>query len=908
MNSSMDDSFVIVDGSSYLFRAFYALPPLTNKQGQPTGAIYGVVNMLRNLQDQYKTSRFIVVFDSKGKNFRHEIFSEYKANRTEMPEELALQIQPLHSIIKAMGLPLLSIVGVEADDIIGTLAYQAKQANLFTIISTGDKDMAQLVDDKTILVNTMNNTIMDTAGVKEKFQVPPERIVDYLSLVGDTVDNIPGVPKVGPKTAVKWLNTYDNLDEIIANAEKITGKVGENLRASIADIPLYKQLTTIKTDVELGVLAKDIKINSADLKSLKKLYQELEFNKWLQELENMSSVQASTEDRLNADFAEQKRTKEVCVQSEESFAKLTNKIQKAKLVALDTETTSLNYLQAKLVGISLSVESGEGFYIPVGHDYEDVPQQLPIDWVLEQLSKDLFNTDKIIIGHNLKYDLGVLANYNISVRNELYDTMLASYVLNSVAGKHDLDSVSARYINYTKIKYEDVVGKGVKKKNFSEVDIELASKYSAEDADIALRLYHYFDAEFSSKDLLQKVLYEIELPLMPVMLVMEKNGVIVCATSLNKQSIQIGERLEVIKEKIYVLAGEEFNINSPKQLQEILFDKLEIPILSKTPTGQPSTAEPVLEELSLKYELPRLILEFRSLSKLKSTYTDSLPEQINPKTQRVHTSYHQAVTATGRLSSSAPNLQNIPIKNEIGRKIRAAFIAPKGYKIVSADYSQIELRIMAHLSADQVLLSAFANNLDVHSATAAEVFGVEISDVSAEQRRKAKAINFGLMYGMSAFGLSKQIGVSREEAGDYIDNYFNRFPKVKEFMSKTRDQATTNGYVETLFGRRLYLPEIRSKNVARKKASQRAAINAPMQGGQADIIKIAMINIDKWIREEQIDAKMIMQVHDELVFEIADECLDKSIEQIKTLMMGAVKLTVDLQVSVGVGSNWEEAH
>lgn len=891
------DPFVLVDGSSYLFRAFHAMPPLTNSKGDPTGAIYGVVNMLRKLLQEYKPKHIAVVFDCKEKTFRHEMFPEYKANRTAMPEELAPQIKPLHDVIRAMGLPLIAIPGVEADDVIGTLALQASKAGLFTVISTSDKDMAQLVTDNIILVNTMSETIYDRAGVLKKFEVTPEQMIDYLSLIGDNVDNIPGVSKVGPKTAVKWLQTYHSLDQIVANADQITGKVGENLRAALADLPLYKELIKIKLDVPLEQHPNDLVRAPQDIAKLKELFAHLEFRSWLKQISDEPVAPTQTKEVNKTDY--------IIVTDKDEFNKWLQKLSKAEIFAFDTETTSIDYMDATIVGVSFAVELGQGVYVPVGHDYPDAPPQLDRDFVLQALKPLLENTQQVKISHNLKYDKEILANYGINLIGNNFDTMLASYVLNSVGSRHNMADLALEHLSKQTITYEEVAGKGAKQITFNLVELEKAGHYAAEDADITIQLHKEFSSRLAAIPSLQKVFTDIEMPLVPVLATMERRGVLIDVPALEQQSAELGAELQRLEQAAYTLAGEEFNLGSPKQLQEILFTKLALPIIEKTPTGQPSTGEPVLQELAHDYELPKLILEHRSLSKLKSTYTDKLPLQVNARTGRVHTSYHQAVTATGRLSSTDPNLQNIPIRHAAGKRIRAAFIAPPGYKIVAADYSQIELRIMAHLSQDPTLIDFFAKGMDIHRATASEVFAVPLDKVSDEQRRNAKAINFGLIYGMSGFGLAKQIGTDRNTAEVYIDTYFTRFPGVRAYMEATRKIAADQGYVETLFGRRLYLPDIRSSKVMLKRAAERAAINAPMQGAQADIIKIAMIQIHQWLQTEATDAHMIMQVHDELVFEIPEAKVDAYSKHIAQLMTNAAKLSVALEVGISVGNTWE---
>ncbi|MGE3920318.1 MAG: DNA polymerase I [Gammaproteobacteria bacterium] len=894
MSTNASKPFILVDGSSYLYRAFHALPPLTNSKGQPTGAIYGVCNMLRKLVKDYEPEHIVVVFDAKGKTFRDDLFAEYKATRPPMPDELKSQIEPLHQVIKAMGLPLMIIDGVEADDVIGTLAVEAEKKHMQVIVSTGDKDMAQLVNKHITLVNTMSNSVLDIAGVKEKFGVGPELIIDYLSLIGDTVDNIPGVPKVGPKTAVKWLNQYGSLEKVIQHADEITGAVGESLRNNLEKLPLSQQLTTIKCDVPLEQHVKDLKISEPDQEALVGLFKELEFKSWLSELSGEKKPKKQTHYKTILDK-----------QEFEEFIKI---LKKSEQCVLDTETNSLDNIEAELVGLSFSVEPHTGVYIPMQHDYVGVPKQLSLKDVLKEL-KPLLESDKLIkIGQNLKYDLGVLANYDIHLQGIAFDTMLESYVYNSSATRHNMDALALKYLGHETIHYEDVAGKGAKQIPFHQVTIEKASEYSAEDADITLQLHDYFWPKIKDEKGLKFVFEEIEMPLLSVLSRMERYGVLIDENKLTLQSKQLGKRIEELEQQAFKLAGEEFNLSSPKQLQEILFQKLKLPVLQKTPTGQPSTGEETLQDLALDYPLPKIILEYRSLSKLKSTYTDALPKQISSKTGRVHTSYNQAIASTGRLSSTNPNLQNIPIKTEEGRKIRQAFIAPKKYKILAADYSQIELRIIAHISQDARLVKAFLEGHDIHTATAAEVFGVKQDKVTSEQRRCAKVINFGLMYGMSAFGLAKQLGVTADIAKEYIEMYFHRYPGVKKYMEETRKHAHEKEYVETLFGRRLYLPEINSRKIMLQRASERAAINAPMQGTAADIIKKSMIAVDHWLQSSKNETQMIMQVHDELVFEVPENQVDSVSKKINDLMTTIVKLDVPLIVNIGVGNNWDEAH
>ncbi len=895
---------ILVDGSSFLFRAYHAIPPLTNAEGMPTNAIYGVANMLRKLMADHKTDYFTVVFDAPGPTFRNELYDEYKAHRPPMPEDLKVQIEPLHELIRAMGLPLIIEPDVEADDVIGVLAQQAASQCFDVIISTGDKDMAQLVTDKITLENTMSNTRLDIDGVQEKFGVQPEQIIDYLALMGDASDNIPGVPKVGPKTAAKWLKEYGTLDNLIENADKIKGKIGENLRNHLDTLPLAKQLTTIKCDLPLHYSLEDLKCRPVDKQALAKLLQKFGFSSWLKQLQDDGGHQAEAEQLPENNIETDYQT----ILTQKQLDEWLKKLEAAELFALDTETTSLDYSQAEVVGLSFAVEAGKAAYLPLAHDYPDVPEQLNREEVLKQFKALLEDTSQAKLGQNLKYDANVLANHGIELQGIAHDTMLESYVYNSTATKHNMDDLAKKYLGLETIHYEDVAGKGAKQIGFQEVPLEQAAPYAAEDADITLRLHQVLSAKLAQQPKLEKLYRDIEMPLVPVLSSMERTGVLIDRDMLAQQSMELSSKINSIEQHAHELAGQAFNLGSPKQIQEILYDKLKLPVLKKTPKGQPSTNESVLQELALDYPLPKLILEYRSLSKLKSTYTDKLPEQINPKTGRVHTSYHQAVTATGRLSSSDPNLQNIPIRSEEGRKIRQAFIAPAGYKVVAADYSQIELRIMAHLSGDEGLLSAFSQGVDIHSATAAEVFAVPLEQVTTELRRSAKAINFGLIYGMSAFGLGQQLGLPRNQAQEYIDLYFERYPGVKEYMDSIREKAKQQGYVETLFGRRLYLPEIKSRNAARRQYAERTAINAPMQGTAADIIKRAMIATHHWLRQEQPDIKMIMQVHDELVFEIAEEQLDDAIAIIRDKMSSAAELDVPLVVDIGVGNNWDEAH
>ncbi|MCW9059683.1 MAG: DNA polymerase I [Gammaproteobacteria bacterium] len=896
--------FVLVDGSSYLYRAFHALPPLTNSRGEPTGAVYGVANMLRKLVDDYTPEQIAVVFDAKGKTFRDELFAEYKAHRPPMPEELSAQIAPLHALVRAMGLPLLQVPGVEADDVIGTLARQASGEGRHTLISTGDKDMAQLVDEQVTLINTMSNTLLDPPGVVAKFGVPPECIIDYLALVGDTSDNIPGVPKVGPKTAAKWLNEYGSLDAIIAHADEIKGKVGESLRASLDTLALSRQLATIRCDVELEEDPASLRRREPDRDALREWYKKLEFNTWLRQLDEGAAPEASpsaAREPLDADYE--------TVFTQKRLDAWLERLQRAELFAFDTETTSLRYMEARIVGVSFAVEAGQAAYVPLTHDYPGAPDQLDRDQVLEQLKPLLEDAGKAKLGQHLKYDLNVLANHGIRLRGIAHDTMLESYVLDSTATRHDMDSLARKYLDHDTIRFEEVAGKGARQLSFNQVAIEVAAPYAAEDADITLRLHETLWPKLQAQAGLRAVYQDIEIPLIPILAAMEQRGVLVDRKLLATQSGELARRLHEIEAQAHDIAGQPFNLGSPKQIQEILFDKLELPVLSKTPKGVPSTAENVLQELAEQgHELPRVLLEHRSLSKLKSTYTDKLPEQIDADTGRVHTSYHQAVAATGRLSSSDPNLQNIPIRTEEGRRIRQAFIAPEGCRLLAADYSQIELRIMAHLSRDEGLLAAFAADADIHRATAAEVFGIPPEQVSGDQRRSAKAINFGLIYGMSAFGLARQLGIDRGAAQRYVDLYFERYPGVKRYMDETREQAREQGYVETVFGRRLYLPEIRDRNGQRRAAAERTAINAPMQGTAADIIKRAMLRVETWNKGSGLDVTLIMQVHDELVFEVAEKDIEAAKSGICEAMEGAAELSVPLRVELGTGHNWDEAH
>ena len=893
---------VLIDGSSYLYRAFHALPALSNSQGEPTGALHGVLTMIRKLLRDEHPAHVAVVFDAPGKTFRDELYADYKATRPPMPDELRSQIQPILDAVEAMGLPLLRVEGVEADDVIGTLCAQAEQKGLRVLVSTGDKDLAQLVTDKVTLINTMNDTRMDRDAVKAKFDVWPEQIIDYLALVGDSSDNIPGVPKVGPKTAAKWLNEYDSAAGIIAHGEEIKGKVGESLRDNVDSVNLSKALATIRTDVELDVGIEELKASAGDTEALRKLFGHYELRALLRQLdeESDSAPPEPVEEPVKTDYE--------TVLDKGAFETWCRKIGQAELVAFDTETTSLDYMSAEIVGLSLAIAEGDACYIPLAHDYPGAPDQLPRDDVLAKLKPWLENGRKKKVGHHLKYDAHILARYDICLAGMAYDSMLESYVLNSVATRHDMDSVAQHYLGKTTIHYEDVAGKGARQLTFNQVDLDVAAPYAAEDADITLQLHEALWAQLAEVTPLRKVYEDIEQPLVPVLLDMEETGVLVDRKMLARQSGELGKKMTELEAKAHELAGGPFNLGSPKQLQEILFEQQGLPVIRKTPKGQPSTAEDVLVELANDYELPAVIIDYRGVSKLKSTYTDKLPLMINERTGRIHTSYHQAVAATGRLSSTDPNLQNIPIRTEEGRRIRKAFVAPEGQVLLAADYSQIELRIMAHLSADKGLLGAFEKEQDVHRATAAEVFETSLEEVTAEQRRSAKAINFGLMYGMSAFGLAKQLGISRAEAQDYVDLYFERYPGVKQYMDNIRSSASEKGYVETVFGRRLYLPEINARNAQRRQYAERSAINAPMQGTAADIIKRAMIEVHAWLEKERPGARMIMQVHDELVFEVEQGQADTVTKGITALMNSAADLRAPLKVDVGVGANWDEAH
>ncbi|MGF1911253.1 DNA polymerase I [Vibrio kasasachensis] len=924
-----DNPLILIDGSSYLYRAFHAYPETMSNGDIQTNAVYGVVNMLRSMMRQFASERIAVVFDAKGKTFRDDMYSEYKANRPPMPDNLRCQIEPLYDVIRAMGLPLISISGVEADDVIGTLASQASQQGIPVLISTGDKDMAQLVDDNVTLINTMTNVVMDREGVIEKFGIPPELIIDYLALMGDKVDNIPGVPGVGDKTATALLQgiggldkLFDNLDDIaplgFRGSKTMAKKLVENKEKAL----LSYQLATIKLDVEMEFKPQELIKADPNKDEMIKLFGQLVFKSWLNDLleggtgvveaaekSSASAVSSASPVEINTAAVTIDRSQYQTILDQETFSQWLEKLKAAEVFAFDTETDSLDYMVANLVGLSFATEEGVAAYVPVAHDYLDAPEQLDRDWVLAQLKPILEDASQAKVGQNLKYDASVLARYGINMRGIKFDTMLASYVFNSVGGKHGMDSLALRFLQHSCISFEQIAGKGKKQLTFNQIDLEQASPYAAEDADVTLRLHNRLNEKLQQDENLNAIYQEIEIPLVPVLSRIERTGVLIDDMMLSAQSQEIAVRLDELEQKAYVLAEQEFNMNSPKQLQAILFEKMGLPVVKKTPSGTPSTNEEVLQELALDYPLPKLILEYRGLAKLKSTYTDKLPKMINSETGRVHTSYHQAVTATGRLSSTDPNLQNIPIRNEEGRRIRQAFVAPHGYKIMAVDYSQIELRIMAHLSDDKTLLDAFREGKDIHTATAAEIMSVSIDQVTSEQRRRAKAVNFGLIYGMSAFGLAKQLGISRGEAQEYMNKYFERYPGVLQYMEDTRSTAAENGYVETIFGRRLYLPEITSRNGMRRKAAERAAINAPMQGTAADIIKKAMLLVDEWIEKEGDGrVKLLMQVHDELVFEVEESSLAETEIKVQQLMEAAAQLKVPLIAEVGRGDNWEQAH
>lgn len=914
--SEQHSPLILVDGSSYLYRAFFASQQadLRTSDGVPTGAVRVMTSMLRSLIKQYPQSPVVVVFDAKGKTFRDDIYPEYKAQRPPMPDDLRLQIEPIHNIVKAMGLPLIAVEGVEADDVIGTLAVEASGKGVDTLISTGDKDMAQLVDKHVTLINTMTDTVMDVAGVEEKYGIPPHLIIDYLALMGDKVDNIPGVPGVGEKTALALLqgvggikDLYENLEKIPALGFRGSKSMPKKLEDNREAAELSYLLATIKTDVELDSKVEDFVLPAPDAAALKELFSTFEFRSWVREL---SGEAPSAADVASGDAEPQapENIEYETVLDEAALDRWLEALEKAELFAFDTETTSLNYMEAELVGVSFAIEPGQAAYVPVAHDYMGAPEQISRERLLEKLKPLLESEQHLKVGQHIKYDMNVLARYGIALRGVAFDTMLESYVFNSTATRHDMDSLADKYLGVKTVHFEDIAGKGKKQLTFNQIELEQAAPYAAEDADITLRLHQALVAKLDSTPAVKPVFEEIERPLIPVLSHIERNGALVDANLLGQQSLEIAERLKEIEKAAHDEAGEPFNLSSTKQLQTILFEQKKLPVLKKTPKGAPSTAEEVLQELALDYPLPKLILEHRSLSKLKSTYTDKLPLMINPQTGRIHTSYHQAVTATGRLSSSDPNLQNIPVRNAEGRRIRQAFVAPEGYKIVAADYSQIELRIMAHLSQDKGLLNAFSHGDDVHRATAAEVFKTSVEDVSAEQRRRAKAINFGLIYGMSAFGLGKQLGVGRNEAQQYIEHYFETYPGVQNYMDDIRTKAAEEGYVETLFGRRLYLPEIKARNAMRRQAAERTAINAPMQGTAADIIKKAMLAVDSWLANGEMDARMIMQVHDELVFEVREDQVEAFVVAVKEKMAAAADLDVPLVVDAGIGDNWEQAH
>ncbi|HIF9294927.1 TPA: DNA polymerase I [Photobacterium damselae] len=918
-----ENPLILIDGSSYLYRAYHAAPNFTNSEGQPTGAVYGVINMLRSMLRQFSTEHIAVIFDAKGKTFRDEMFADYKANRPPMPDDLRGQIEPLHAVIKAMGLPLISISGVEADDVIGTLATQASKAGMPVLISTGDKDMAQLVDENITLINTMTDVVMDPAGVVEKFGIGPELIIDYLALMGDKVDNIPGVPGVGEKTAKALLTgiggldaLYDRLDEIPALGFRGSKTMPKKLLDNKEGAYLSYQLATIKLDVELDITPQELVKAEPDVDELTRLFGQLQFRRWLEEMLSGSDGKIVADEKAAQAVASEKVVAPVIDRSgyevildQSRFDAWLEQLKSAEAFAFDTETDSLDYMVANLVGVSFAVEEGKAAYVPVAHDYLDAPEQLDRDWVLAQLKPLLEDPNQAKIGQNLKYDASVIARYGIEMQGIKYDTMLESYVYNSVVGRHDMDSLALRYLEHKNISFEEIAGKGKGQLTFNQIDLEQAGPYAAEDADITLRLHNALYPKVSADEKLLHVFSDIEMPLVPVLSRMERTGVLIDSMKLSAQSQEIAQRLDELEKRAFEIADQEFNLSSPKQLQAILFEKMGLPVLKKTPSGTPSTNEEVLQELALDYPLPKLILEYRGLAKLKSTYTDKLPKMVNPATGRVHTSYHQAVTATGRLSSSDPNLQNIPVRNDEGRRIRQAFIAPQGYKVLAIDYSQIELRIMAHLSGDKALLDAFCHGKDIHAATAAEILGLPLDQVSSEQRRRAKAINFGLIYGMSAFGLAKQLDMGRGEAQEYMNTYFERYPGVLEYMETTRTVASEQGYVETLFGRRLYLPDIKSRNGLRRKAAERAAINAPMQGTAADIIKRAMVLVDEWIgQQESGRVRLLMQVHDELVFEVQESEIESVAQEIKTLMESAAQLDVPLIADIGYGENWDQAH
>ena len=917
MPVSDPNELVLVDGSSYLYRAFHALPPLVTSRGQPTGAVKGVINMIRALMKSCGHSNIAIVFDAKGKTFRNDIFEEYKAHRPPMPDDLRSQIEPIHQIIRAMGLPLLVVEGVEADDVIGTLSQIATGKGIKTLISTGDKDLAQLVNDHVTLINTMTNEILDTDGVVKKFGIKPIRIVDYLALMGDKSDNIPGVPGVGAKTALKWLQEYDSMECIIENAEEIGGKVGERLRENLDLLRLSYELATIKLDVDLDTGIQNLTKKEDDKQALHEIFSKMEFKTWIKELEergtygpSYAGAESGSDNSNSVDSAilNPKKIEYRSILSEEDFQGLVDKLRGLEKFSVSVDSKGMHFMDATFLGIAISTEAGKACYIPLGHDYSNCPEQLPVEHVLKSLKPIIENPSIIKIGYDLKYIRHLFQNYDILLQPTKSDVLLTSYVLNSVAVKHSLPDIANYYLNISTVKLEDLIGKGRNKLSSHEVAIDSYANYAAEKADLVLRLSTYLEQKLDSEGRLAGVYKHYELPLVEVLQSIERNGVRIDKKVLEKQGEELAKKLSELEKVVYDIAGEEFNLSSPKQLQGILYEKLELPILKKTPTGQPSTAEPVLHELAEEYELPRLVLEHRSLNKLKSTYTDKLPLGVNEKTGRIHSTFQQAVTATGRLSSTDPNLQNIPIRTSEGRRVRQAFVSDPGYKLLAADYSQVELRIMAHLSRDRGLLSAFSCDEDIHRATASDVFNIPLEEVSLQQRRSAKAINFGLIYGMSAFGLAKQLNVSLSDAQHYVDRYFQKYPGVKAYMEETQSLADEKGYVETIFGRRLYLPDIRAGNAIIRKAAQRAAINAPMQGSAADIIKRAMIDIDHWLALDELDARMLLQVHDELVFEVSEDDLNLLAEGVKFRMITAASLDVPLVVDIGVGNNWDQAH
>ena len=917
MSASDPNELVLVDGSSYLYRAFHALPPLVTSRGQPTGAVKGVINMIRALMKSCGHSNIAIVFDAKGKTFRNDIFKEYKAHRPPMPDDLKSQIKPIHNIISAMGLPLLVIEGVEADDVIGTLSLQATDEGINTLISTGDKDLAQLVNQRVTLINTMTNEILDPDGVVKKFGVEPCRIVDYLALMGDKSDNIPGVPGVGPKTALKWLQEYDSMEGIIENAEEIGGKVGERLRDNFGLLRLSYELATIKLDVELNISLRNLTKKEDNKQALYDIFTQMEFKTWIKELEeggthgsSYAGVESDSDKSNSADAAilKPKEIEYLTILSKEDFQGLIDKLSGLEKFSISVDSREMHFMDATILGIAISAEAGKAWYVPLGHDYSSCPEQLPAEYVLQSLKPIIENPSIIKIGYDLKYIRHLFQNYDILLQPTKSDVLLTSYVLNSVAVKHSLPDIANYYLNISTVKLEDLIGKGRNKLSSHEVAIDGYTNYAAEKADLVLRLSTYLEQKLESEGHLAGVYKHYELPLVEVLQSIERSGVRIDKKVLEKQGKELAKKLSELEKVVYDIAGEEFNLSSPKQLQGILYEKLELPILKKTPTGQPSTAEPVLHELAEEYELPRLVLEHRSLNKLKSTYTDKLPLEVNEKTGRIHSTFQQAVTATGRLSSTDPNLQNIPIRTSEGRRVRQAFVSDPGYKLLAADYSQVELRIMAHLSRDRGLLSAFSSGEDIHRATASDVFNIPLEEVNLQQRRSAKAINFGLIYGMSAFGLAKQLNVSLSDAQHYVDRYFQKYPGVKTYMEETQSLADEKGYVETIFGRRLYLPDIRAGNAIVRKAAQRAAINAPMQGSAADIIKRAMIDIDHWLALDELVARMLLQVHDEVVFEVLEDDLDLLAEGVKFRMITAASLDVPLVVDIGVGDNWDQAH